>query len=357
MSAFRIRDVRVRKEALGLLRPYTIAYKTVSAVDCAVCEIETDAGLVGTGTANPSPQVVGESVDDVVADVSRADLGFLIGEDVRDADRLAFLVARRFAGKPGATAAVDIALWDLCAQAAGRPLADVLGRHHVALPTSITIGIKDVAQTLAEADEYTGRGFRILKVKIGRGADEDLERLSALRARHPAAVLRVDANQGYAPDSLRAFWARARELNLELIEEPLPAGRLDDYAGLPADLKARVFLDESVKDAGDALAVAHARAAGGLNIKLMKSGGVRGARLVAGVAEAAGLALMWGCNDESVVAIAAALHVAFASPATRHLDLDGSLDLGRDLATGGVIIEAGVMRTTERPGLGLLRTQ
>ena len=91
--------------------------------------------------------------------------------------------SERFPLTPAARAAVDIALHDLLAQRLGVPLAEMLGRVHEALPTSITIGIKPVAETLAEADEYLGRGFRVLKVKIGDSLEEDLERLARLRER------------------------------------------------------------------------------------------------------------------------------------------------------------------------------
>jgi len=85
----------------------------------------------------------------------------------------------------------------------------------------------------------------------------------------------------------------------------------------------------------------------------MKCGGVHAAKRIAAIAETAGIVLMWGCMDESVVSIAAALHAAFSSPATRYLDLDGSLDLARDVADGGFILEDGMMRTLDTPGLGV----
>ena len=85
----------------------------------------------------------------------------------------------------------------------------------------------------------------------------------------------------------------------------------------------------------------------------MKCGGVAPVLRIAAVADLAGIGLMWGCMDESAISIAAALHAALACPATRYLDLDGSLDLARDVAAGGFVIEGGVMRTVDRPGLGL----
>jgi L-alanine-DL-glutamate epimerase-like enolase superfamily enzyme len=85
----------------------------------------------------------------------------------------------------------------------------------------------------------------------------------------------------------------------------------------------------------------------------MKCGGIAPAMQIAEVAHLAGIDIMWGCMDESIVGIAAALHAALASPATRYLDLDGHLDLAQDLATGGLVIKNGELSVTDRPGLGV----
>ena len=85
----------------------------------------------------------------------------------------------------------------------------------------------------------------------------------------------------------------------------------------------------------------------------MKCGGIRPALRIAAIADAARIELMWGCMDESVVAIAAALHAALACPATRYLDLDGSFDLAEDLGRGGFTVSDGEMTVTSAPGLGV----
>ncbi|MDX1654754.1 MAG: enolase C-terminal domain-like protein, partial [Candidatus Competibacteraceae bacterium] len=94
-------------------------------------------------------------------------------------------------------------------------------------------------------------------------------------------------------------------------------------------------------------------ACGIFNIKLMKCGGIWPAGRIGTVAELAGVELMWGCMDESCISISAALHAALAQPATRYLDLDGSFDLARDVARGGFVVEEGVMRPVDAPGLGV----
>jgi L-alanine-DL-glutamate epimerase-like enolase superfamily enzyme len=256
---------------------------------------------------------------------------------------------------PAARAAVDMALHDLLAQQLGVPLVEMLGRVHEGLPTSITIGIKDVDGTLDEAREYAGRGFRVLKVKLGNDLQEDVERLRCLREElGDRFTIRVDANQGYSRQQLLDFCAHTDALDIELIEQPLPAGRPDPMRELPEPIRARLAADESVHDEADALRLSRPPAACGIfNIKLMKCGGIWSGLRLASVAELAGIELMWGCMDESVISISAALHAALASPATRYLDLDGSLDLARDVARGGFVLDDGYLRTTERPGLGV----
>ncbi len=222
-------------------------------------------------------------------------------------------------------------------------------------PTSITIGIQPLGQTLAEADEYLGRGFRVLKVKLGEALEQDVERLAKLRERiGRRAAIRVDANIGYTVEETARFFERTAGLEIEFVEQPVPREVFPSIRALPAAWRSRIAADESLHGEKDALALAGPEPDCGIyNIKLMKCGGIWPALRIAAIAETAGIALMWGCMDESRISIAAALHAAFASPATRYLDLDGSLDLARDVVGGGFPLEDGVLRTLDRPGLGL----
>jgi L-alanine-DL-glutamate epimerase-like enolase superfamily enzyme len=258
-------------------------------------------------------------------------------------------------GAPAARAAIDMALHDLWAKHHGLPLVDLLGRVHRSLPTSITIGIGSIEESLEDAAEYMGRGFRILKVKIGRSMEEDVERLHRIRQKAGREIIiRVDANQGYTVDQFKIFLKKTASLELEFIEQPLAARDLAGMRRLPEAARKRTAADESLLDAGDLLSYLEPpRPFGICNIKLMKCGGIAPAMQIAEVAHLAGIDLMWGCMDESIVGIAAALHAALASPATRYLDLDGHLDLARDLVTGGFVMQNGELSVTDSPGLGV----
>ena len=162
-------------ESFELTRPYTIAYKTFNSVENVIVKIRSGRGKIGLGAAAPVSDVTGETCDICKDSLLSDRLDWLTGKDVRELPALCRENRRRTAKTPAAGAAVDIALHDLPAQELGIPLVEMLGRAHRALPTSITIGIMSVSETLTEAEEYLGRGFKILKVKVGRSLEEDIE--------------------------------------------------------------------------------------------------------------------------------------------------------------------------------------
>jgi L-alanine-DL-glutamate epimerase-like enolase superfamily enzyme len=125
---------------------------------------------------------------------------------------------------------------------------------------------------------------------------------------------------------------------------------------LPEEVRKVIAADESLLSPKDAVGLIDTpNAAGIFNIKLMKCGGVSQAMKIADIAHPAGIELFWGCNDESIVSITAALHTAFACPHTKYIDLDGSLDLAKDEVRGGFILKDGVMYCSDKPGLGVER--
>jgi L-alanine-DL-glutamate epimerase-like enolase superfamily enzyme len=350
----KIAAIDLQPATIPLARPYAVATYATDDVSMVRVRIEADGGAFGLGAATPEPHVTGETFADCLAALAAvaAPLPGVAFSEPRDLEvRLRELLP----AAPAARAAVDMALHDLWGKVRGRPVVDLLGRVHSVLPTSVTIGVRDVAATLAEAREHLARGFRGLKVKIGTDLELDVERLVRLRELvGPAMPLLVDANLGYTFAQLAAFLDRTRRLGLELVEQPLPRATVDAQRGLPPADVRRLVADESLHGEADAEALAREPFAFGVfNVKLMKCGGIGPALRIARIAAAAGLDLMWGCMDESVVGIAAALHAAFACPATRYLDLDGSFDLSRDFAAGGFALADGCLRTLDLPGLGV----
>ena len=352
-----IKKITVWKADLGNTKPYTIAFKTVDEVLNAFVEITLSNGVTGIGAANPSEYVTGEHLDQTMVSLSEANLEFLKGRDIREINQLLFEVTVKFPKTPAARAALDIALHDAFTKYLGIPLVKYLGQKITSMPTSNTIGIKNVEETIKETDEYVKKGFKAIKVKIGKDLEEDIERLVKMREKHGKKMaIRIDANQGYTPAQTVEFYNRTKSMDIELIEQPLKAKAVAEMRLLPEEVRNVIAADESLLSPKDALElVKPPRAVGIFNIKLMKCGGIGQALQIANIGLQEGLDLFWGCNDESIISITAGLHVAFACPNTKYIDLDGSLDLAKDVVKGGFILEDGIMRCSDKPGLGVER--
>lgn len=353
----KIKNIHVWSADLGNTKPYTIAFKTVDEVRNAFVEITLDNGVTGIGSGNPSEYVVGENLNQTLQALQEKNLAFLVGRDIREFHQLTFEVLQKFPKNPAARAALDIALHDVFTKLLDVPLVKFLGQKIRTLPTSNTIGIKNVQETVKEAKEYIKAGFKVLKVKLGKNLAEDIERLVKIREMHgKEVVVRVDANQGYSVSQTIEFYKKTQHLNIELIEQPLAAKSVAEMKTLPDEIKLKIAADESLISPKDAIElIKPPRAAAIFNIKLMKCGGVSQALKIADIALQESIDLFWGCNDESSVSITAALHAAFACTNTKYIDLDGSLDLENDVVTGGFIIKDGFMYCTDKPGLGLAR--
>jgi L-Ala-D/L-Glu epimerase len=140
-----------------------------------------------------------------------------------------------------------------------------------------------------------------------------------------------------------------------VIEQPLLVGKEQELLKLNVKTRKLLIADESMKNACYALRFSQEPQPFGIfNIKLMQCGGILNAFEVATIAQNANIELFWGCNDESIVSITAALHAAFACPTTKYLDLDGSFDLAEDVVSGGFILEDGYLRLNGKAGLGLI---
>lgn len=353
----KIKDIKVWSADLGNTKPYTIAFKTVDEVLNAFVEITLENGITGIGAGNPSEYVTGESFEQCKQALQEKSLQFLLGRDIREVHQLAFEVWQKLPANPAARAALDIALFDAFTKFLNVPLVKFLGQKIKSLPTSNTIGIKNVEETLKEAREYSDRGFTVLKVKLGKDLEEDIERMVKLRETFGNKfVIRIDANQGYTPAQTIAFYNRTKHLNIELIEQPLKARQVEETRALPEEIRKMIAADESLITPRDAFELVKLPVATGIfNIKLMKCGGVSQALKIADIGYQAGVDLFWGCNDESIVSITAALHTAFACANTKYIDLDGSLDLAKDEVKGGFVLKEGVMYCSEKPGLGVDR--
>lgn len=230
--------------------------------------------------------------------------------------------------QPGAARnAVDCALWDLEAKAAGMPLWQLAGLSAAPKPlqTAFTISLGEPETMEADAAKAAARGFGLLKLKLtGEG---DRERVASVRKGAPTARLIVDANESWGAVDIEAEAAALAALGVEMIEQPVPVGQdlLLDGIKSPVPFLA----DESCQSRADIELCA--RHYDGINIKLDKAGGLTEALAMASDAEARGLKLMVGCMLSTSLGIAPAFLVAQGA---HWVDLDGPILLAEDREDG-----------------------
>jgi L-alanine-DL-glutamate epimerase-like enolase superfamily enzyme len=332
----------------------TISRGTTAHTANVWVRVEAD-GIEGWGEASPfGIGDFGQSTEEILAHLTRARP---LLEPIHPLERARVERVLCEAGiGTAARAAIDLALWDWLGKRAGLAVWQMLGLSvEATVPTSVTVGINPPALAQQHTREWLQRAHpHALKIKLGSpaGIAADQEMFTAVQQVVPDGVaLRVDANGGWSvQDALTmCHWLAAR--GVEYVEQPLPRGAEHALLTLYRESPIPIFADESCLDSRDIPRLADR--VHGINIKLMKCGGLSEALRMTHVARAFGLQVMYGCYSESSLAISAACQIA---PLADHLDLDSHLNLLDDPFAGAALREGRVV-APEAPGLGVrLRT-
>lgn len=333
-------SIEVKTKKLELAHTWTISRNSSDFKNNVFVKIERD-GIVGIGEAAPNVRY-GENAELTTQKINDA-RGILTDNDLFHFTNIKDALDSAILKQSCAKAALDIALMDWVGKALNVPLYKFYGLNTEDAPlTSFSIGIDTpevIKQKVKEAEQYP-----LLKIKVGKPNDEEI--IGAVRSVTDKPI-RVDANEGWKTkeEALeRILWLKSQ--GVEFIEQPMPSEMIEETAWLRERAGIPIVADEAVKTAADIPKLATAY--DGINIKLMKSGGIQEAVRMIGMAKALGLKIMLGCMIESSVAIAAAAHLA---PFVDWADLDGNLLLKED-PFSGVKVEKGKFVFNEKPGLG-----
>lgn len=331
-----------RRFDLPLTHPWTIARgKATTSSPVVVVELTSADGTIGLGEAAPTARYK-ESAESVEAFCKKVDPRGLSFKDASGSmDYLETLSKHDMSAK----CAFNIALLDGAARRAQKPIYDFLGlgfreNHHI---SSFTIGIDKpevIRKKVLEAEKYP-----VLKVKLG--VESDKTNLQALREVAPTKPLRVDANEGWKTKehALEMIEWLAQDKNIQYVEQPMPAGTaVRDWVWLKSRSPLPVFGDESyhlAEDIDEAAQCFH-----GVNVKLVKTGGISAGFEALKAARKAGLKTMIGCMIETSILISAAAHLAELCD---YLDLDGNVLISNDPYLGATARNAGILTFAETP--------
>ena len=327
---------------LQLKHTFTLATSSRTTTPVMLVELKHD-GLIGYGEAS-MPPYLGESHETVARFLKKVDLsGF---NDPFRMDEILEYVDQLEQGNRAAKACVDIALHDLVGKILGQPWYKIWGLKSEDTPyTTYTIGI-DTREVVIEKTKEAA-GFKMLKVKMGR--DNDKELIETIRSVTDVPLC-VDVNQGWKDkhEALEMIhWMN--EKGIVFVEQPMPKEQLDDMAWLTAHSPLPTIADEAFQRIHDIPKFKDVYS--GINIKLMKSTGMREAKKMIDVARALDMNVMIGCMTETSCAISAASQL---SPLCDWADLDGALLITNDVFDGMKVID-GKVTLFDLPGIGVVR--
>ncbi|MFE9094090.1 mandelate racemase/muconate lactonizing enzyme family protein [Streptomyces sp. NPDC007264] len=323
-----------RTVRVALKEPFVSNTGVTTEVRQSVVEL-TWEGLTGYGTARGADPADVDACAPVLADAATP-------------YELRAVLARLAAAGVGAAArcAVDMALHDLLGKACGQPLHRLLGLEGLPIaPTALSIGacpddeLLDKGRALAD--------WPVLKLKFT--PDDDGSRAGLLRSVYGGRI-RVDGNGSWSPDRALRVARTLHRYGVELLEQPVPPGDPDALRYVHENAPLPVYADEDCAGPDDVLRLTGR--VGGVNVKLVKCGGLLAARETVALARRAGLRVMLGCKLESALGVTAMTQLA---PLADELDLDGHLGLIGDPFTGATV-DRGVIGMPTAPGLGATQT-
>jgi L-Ala-D/L-Glu epimerase len=329
------------KITLKLRNPFRLSYGTTEEREAYWLRLGEDAGW-GEGTLPPYYHVDQSATEAYwkksanrkeAFPESVAEIGNWVGE----------------AGPAVARCALDLALHDRIGKLTGQPLYQMLGLPHPEpMISSFTIAV-DTPKAMAAMAQKFGN-FSILKIKLA-GDGKDIARLAAIRAARPDVKLRVDANAGWKAEDAVVLVRDLERFNLDMIEQPVAKEDISGMGIVQAFTQTPIVADESVQTLADVEALAKAGVKG-INLKLMKTGGLTPAVAILRRARELGLKVMLGCMIETSIGATAMAHLAGLAD---WLDLDASMLISNDPFDGMTFDNEATVMIPDRPGIGAIR--
>jgi L-alanine-DL-glutamate epimerase-like enolase superfamily enzyme len=353
-TAFTVTRIDLWPIDLPITDPFVVATGSRTVAENIFVRVTLQNGAQGYGEIAPFPEVGGEDRPAGLRAATDA-AKTLLGQSASQWTRLGHALRETIGGYPAARCGLETAILDAFCHAGGLPLwalwggADVRPRE-----TDITIPITDREKTISLARGWHAKGFRLLKMKVGKEVEGDVRRLEAVHQALPDVAFIGDGNQGYTREECLAFVSGVKQFGgrLVLLEQPLVRDDLEGLSALRHLTGIPVAADESVRSLDDAKQILKRNAADLINIKIMKTGVVE-ALEIAQFARASGLGLMIGGMVEARIAMGCSFAIVLGLGGFDVLDLDTPLLLGDDPVRGGYWYEGPWLQPWDGPGLDL----
>lgn len=347
-----ITSINIYKYSIPMV-PFTIATGTMHYAQNLLIQVQTNEGITGTGECSAFPMIVGET-QATCFEMAKEFADIWKNKDPLDINTRMKELDLFTAGNYTAKSAFDLALHDIASQNAGQPLYAFLGGSRKPIISDLTIGIDSPEAMAKQAVSFVENGVATIKVKLGKNAVDDIERIRAIRnAIGYTTALRIDANQGWTYDDAATALTALGTYQIEFCEQPMRTYNDELLPELCKISPIKLMADESVYTHHDAERIIRNKACHYINIKFAKSGGIAEASRINEVAEKNNIPCMMGGMLESRLALTAKVHFAMSRKNIVFYDLDTCL-LGHkvDPVIRGVQYKGLELILSDQPGIG-----
>lgn len=337
-----------------LIYPFRTALGQHDSLENIIVELELNDGTKGFGEAAIAPHITGETVSETLKNLKNT-ANTLIGRDASEYLKLSAQLNERLSANRSALAGLEVSLMDAVCRQKKIPLWKFFGKKPQRIATDITIVISSLAQTKEAVRKFYRQGFRTFKIKVGRDQELDHQRVLAVHKLAPGARIYIDANQGYTAAQALHFLKSLKRAGIvpALIEQPVPKADFEGLKKISRLSRVLVCADESASTLDDVRRIIRHRAAGAINIKLMKFGLFR-AREVYSLCRAHGIKLMMGAMMETSLATTAAAHFAAGLGGIDYIDLDCPFFIKKGWERNPYLSSSGVYDLKRsKPGIGI----
>ena len=350
---FLIAKTSVRSFQAPLYQPFRVATGQHDNLENILFAIELKDGTKGCGEAAVATHITGETIEQTIKNL-KVITAWLKGKAIDDYLTISTQLHERLPHNKSAVAAVEMAIFDALTRYLRIPLWALWTSKPKSFRTDVTIVIADLEETMARAKEFKAQGFRAFKIKIGRDMDMDFKRVEAVCKIAPRAQIILDANQGYSVRQTLQFLKSVSKAGIvvDLIEQPVPKADWEGLKQVTRESKVCVCADESASSLTDAIRIIKEKAAGAINVKLMKTGLVHSLE-ISRLAHAAGVKLMIGGMMESNLAMTTSAHLAAGLGYFDFIDLDTPFFIKGEAARNPYLSSQGVYDLSKvKAGIG-----
>ena len=274
--------------------------------------LQTQDGVVGYGYASATAHM-GSIPSTLLAELEHLK-SKVVGRDAGDIESILDSLDASLRGAPQAKAAIDCALHDVVSRSLNQPLYRLFGgRYRESVPLLRILAIKAPGEMALQAQKLVDQGYHYLQIKVHGEVDEDVARVRAIRKQVGDNVhLTIDANQAYSAKSAISALNKMADFNIDLAEQPVPAGDFEGLSLVTRSVPITIEADEAAGSLDDIYRLVTTRACDAVSLKIPKLGGMRNTVTAARICEQGGVAYRFGAAVGPRLLASFGMHLACA---------------------------------------------